>query len=226
MATTFSVESDIENREERDVVVLDGRVRLGGRAKLTAGTRIEPPVLVASGARILAGVTLRKYSYVGRNTIVTRAEIGPYTSIAHNCQINYFRGHPTQWLSTHPFQYDEENFKFWSAYGSFSKRPFDGDSTQAPVVIGPDVWLGADVFIFGNVSIGPGAVVGARAMVLDDVPAYGVAIGSPAVTKRYRFDEATIRRLLDVKWWTRGEDVLRDMPFDDVQACLLRLEKR
>lgn len=226
MSARFVVEADIENLELGDKLACDGRVRLGGGAKITAGTEIEPPVLIAGGARVLAGVSLGAYSYVGRNSIVTLTEIGRYCSIAHDCQINYFRAHPDTWFSTHPFQYDRGNFAFWPAYDRFSKRDFDADRSQAKVVIGPDAWLGAGVYVFGGVTIGPGAIIGARAMVRSDVPPYGVATGIPAKVGRYRFDEPTIARLLDSKWWTLDEALLRDLPFDDVPRCLQLLKAR
>lgn len=226
MTDYFVVDKDIENLLPQDTLAFDGRVRIGSRAKISVGTRIEPPVLVASGARILDGVSIGKYSYVGRNTIVTRADIGCFCSIAHDCQINYFRGHPMDWLSTHTFQYDRDNFAFWSGYSGFTKQHFDGDTTQAKVVIGADVWLGAGVYIFGGVTIGSGAIIGARAMVQRDIPAYGVAVGAPAKVKNYRFDQKLIEKLLAIEWWTLDESLLRDLPFYDVNRCLELLDER
>jgi acetyltransferase-like isoleucine patch superfamily enzyme len=226
MRPKFVVETDVENPQPHDVLACDGRIRVGSGAKIVAGTEIEPPVLIADDARVLKGVSIGAYSYVGRNSIVTLTEIGRYCSIAHDCQINYFRAHPHNWFSTHPFQYDQGNFAFWPDYASFSKRPFNADLSQAKVVIGPDVWLGAAVHVFGGVTIGPGAIIGARAMVRSDIPPYGVAMGTPARIYRYRFDETTIDRMLATKWWTLDETLLRDLPFDDVQSCLELLKTR
>lgn len=226
MTDYFVVDQDVENLLPQDTLAFDGRVRIGSCAKISVGTRIEPPVFVASGARILDGVLIGKYSYVGRNTIVTRADIGRFCSIAHDCQINYFRGHPMDWLSTHTFQYDRNNFAFWDGYSGFEKQPFDADATQEKVVIGADVWLGAGVYIFGGVTIGSGAIIGARAMVQNDIPAYGVAVGTPAKVKDYRFDQKLIEQLLAIEWWTLDEALLRDLPFHDVNRCLQLLEER
>ena len=226
MTDNFFVDQDIENLLPQDTLAFDGRVRIGSHAKISVGTRIEPPVFVASGARILTGVSIGKYSYVGRNTIVTHADIGCFCSIAHDCQINYFRGHPKNWLSTHTFQYDRDNFAFWSGYSDFLKHHFDADATQEKVVIGADVWLGAGVYIFGGVAIGPGAIIGARAMVQNDIPAYGIAVGAPAKVKNYRFDKELIEQLLAIEWWTLDESLLRDLPFYDVNRCLELLKER
>jgi acetyltransferase-like isoleucine patch superfamily enzyme len=50
----------------------------------------------------------------------------------------------------------------------------------SPVRIDDGAWLGQNVFVGPGVRIGRGAVVGANAVVLDDVPAYSVAVGAPA----------------------------------------------
>lgn len=55
-----------------------------------------------------------------------------------------------------------------------------------PIEIGEDVWIGRGVFIGKGVSIGNGAVVGANSVVTKDIPAYSVAVGSPAKVIKYR----------------------------------------
>lgn len=49
-----------------------------------------------------------------------------------------------------------------------------------PVRLCNNVWIGFDVCILPGVTIGEGAVVGARSVVADDVPAYTVVAGNPA----------------------------------------------
>ncbi|MFA5147182.1 MAG: acyltransferase [Candidatus Omnitrophota bacterium] len=46
--------------------------------------------------------------------------------------------------------------------------------------IGDDVWIGANAVILPGVTIGNGAVIGAGAVVDDNVPAYALAAGVPA----------------------------------------------
>jgi lipopolysaccharide O-acetyltransferase len=67
------------------------------------------------------------------------------------------------------------------AYGDISTPVLDqGISRVAPVRIGDGAWLGQNVVIGPGVSIGRGAVIGANSVVLNDVPAYAVAVGAPA----------------------------------------------
>lgn len=56
----------------------------------------------------------------------------------------------------------------------------------APVWIGRDVWLGAKVTVVRGVKIGDHAIVGANAVVVDDIPPGAVAVGVPAKVVRMR----------------------------------------
>lgn len=67
-----------------------------------------------------------------------------------------------------------------------------------PVRIEKDCWIGANVFIFPNVTIGRHAVVGANSVVNKDIPPYSVAAGAPArLIKRYDFS---------LKKWVRVDE--------------------
>jgi acetyltransferase-like isoleucine patch superfamily enzyme len=51
---------------------------------------------------------------------------------------------------------------------------------QQPIVVEEDVWIGANVVVLGNVTIGKGSVIGAGSVVTGDIPPYSIAFGSPA----------------------------------------------
>ncbi len=48
-----------------------------------------------------------------------------------------------------------------------------------PITIGPEVWVCAEAFIHPGIAIGDGAVIGARAVVTKDMPAWQVCAGHP-----------------------------------------------
>jgi putative colanic acid biosynthesis acetyltransferase WcaF len=60
------------------------------------------------------------------------------------------------------------------------------DITAAPIVIGAQAWVGTDVFVAPGITIGEGAVVGARSSVFHDLPAAMICKGSPAKPYRAR----------------------------------------
>jgi acetyltransferase-like isoleucine patch superfamily enzyme len=58
--------------------------------------------------------------------------------------------------------------------------------SSAPVVVGDDVWIGRGVAVLKGVTIGDRSVVGANAVVTDDVPTDKIAAGIPARVLRSR----------------------------------------
>ncbi len=49
----------------------------------------------------------------------------------------------------------------------------------APIVIGDNAWVAAEAFVHPGVTIGEGAVIGARSVVTKDMPAWTVCAGHP-----------------------------------------------
>jgi putative colanic acid biosynthesis acetyltransferase WcaF len=63
--------------------------------------------------------------------------------------------------------------------------------TTSPIHLGEGVWIAADSFVAPGVTVGDGAVVGARSSVFDDVEAWTIVAGSPAeFIKPRRIDRA------------------------------------
>jgi putative colanic acid biosynthesis acetyltransferase WcaF len=61
----------------------------------------------------------------------------------------------------------------------------------APIVIGENVWLAAEVFVGPGVTIGELSVVGARAVVVRDLPPHRVCVGHPCRPVRERHPPQT-----------------------------------
>ena len=83
---------------------------------------------------------------------------------------------------------------------------------KGDIVVGNDVWIGYEAVILAGVTIGDGAVVGARAVVTRDVPPYTIVGGVPAKPIRRRFDGGVIERLSALRWW--------DWPVERIAANL------
>lgn len=68
---------------------------------------------------------------------------------------------------------------------------------RVPITIGSRCWVAAESFVAPGVTIADGVVVGARASVVNDLPAWSVCVGTPAkrIGPRRLFDVATGERL-------------------------------
>lgn len=58
--------------------------------------------------------------------------------------------------------------------------PRTGQTTAAPVTIEDDCWIAADALVLPGTTVHAGTVVGARALVANDLPGWTVAVGEPA----------------------------------------------
>jgi acetyltransferase-like isoleucine patch superfamily enzyme len=59
-------------------------------------------------------------------------------------------------------------------------RHLDAGAPARPVRLGRNVWIGFEACVLPGVTVGEGAVVGARSVVAEDVPPYTVVAGNPA----------------------------------------------
>lgn len=72
-------------------------------------------------------------------------------------------------------------------YGISKKESFITQPGQnGEVIIGDDVWLGANSVVLSGVTIGDGVCVGAGAVVTKSMPDYAIVAGNPAKIIRYR----------------------------------------
>lgn len=129
--------------------------------------------------------------------------IGKYCSIAQEVKVFLGGEHRTEWVTTYPFSV------LWPEGWGISGHP----KTKGNVAIGNDVWVGAFACILSGVTVGDGAVIGARAVVTKDVPPYAIVVGNPAKVIKYRFNEEIIGKLLNIKWWDwKREEIAKALP--------------
>ena len=65
--------------------------------------------------------------------------------------------------------------------GSHDFRKIGFDIYAKPIVVEPQAWVAADVFVGPGVTIGYGAVIGARSTLMKDAPPLKILTGNPAV---------------------------------------------
>ena len=133
-----------------------------------------------------------------------RLIIGKFCSIACGAKFIFnSANHCLCSLSTYPFPIF---FEEWNLDVKDITKAWDN---KGDIVIGNDVWIGYEAVILAGVTIGDGAVIGARAVVAKDVPPYTIVGGVPAKPIRKRFSQETIDSLLKIKWWNWPEERIR-----------------
>jgi acetyltransferase-like isoleucine patch superfamily enzyme len=68
-------------------------------------------------------------------------------------------------------------------------QPSSPEQNDAPVIIEDEVWVGANVTILGNLTVGMGSVVGAGSVVLKDICPYTISAGNPCKPLRIIFND-------------------------------------
>ena len=125
---------------------------------------------------------------------------GRFCSLAPDVEFFLDGNHQLGAASTYPFR--ERGARLgWPAAAGGGR---DQNNGRGPIALAADVWAGRGAVFLSGVRVGVGAVVGTRAVVTRDVPPYAVVAGNPARVVRYRFDEATVARLVATRWWTWG----------------------
>ena len=130
-----------------------------------------------------------------------RLIIGKFCSIACGAKFLFnSANHTLSSLSTYPFPL------FFEEWGLEKRNVAESWDNKGDIVIGNDVWIGYEAVIMAGVTIGDGAIIGARAVVTKDVPPYTVAGGIPAKPIKKRYPEETIAALSELKWWDWPEN--------------------
>ena len=153
---------------------------------------------------------LGMFSYIGANSYID-AKVGRFTSIAPNVRVL---------ISSHPYTYpyvstspvfistkQQSNYSFVKIDKYIEQKKM---SNGFSVEIGNDCWIGDNVLIVSGITIGDGAVVLAGAVVTKNIPPYAIVGGVPAKILKYRYSDEDIKYLLNISWWNRSFEWLRE----------------
>jgi acetyltransferase-like isoleucine patch superfamily enzyme len=155
------------------------------------------------------------YTYVSDNAVICNAIIGKFCSIGPNL-ICGWGIHPLNGISTHPMFYSINK------QNGITLTKANKVEEVKLTIIGNDVFIGMNVTILDGVTVGHGAVIGAGSVVTKDIPPYAIAVGVPAKVIGNRFDDQTIEKLLEKKWWDDSFDKLKEVEkhFFDLNSFL------
>lgn len=156
---------------------------------LIRGNKIGKHVLIEKKV-YLKDSTIGAYTYIGRGDYMNNVQTGNYCSIAGGVGIGALE---------HP----------WRNYSTSTLLNPKVDFITKRTVLGHDVWIGTKSYIRQGVTIGNGAVVGACSFVNKDVPPYAIVFGCPAKIYKYRFDDATIAKLTETKYWEQDPETAK-----------------
>ena len=147
-------------------------------------TKLGKNTVVNMYSNIDSQTSIGNYTYIGKNTSITKTKIGNYCSIADGVYIGQ----------------GEHDLSKISTSVQFYQNAFN-ELTKNKCIIENDVWIGANVCIKRGVKISNGAVIGAGAVITKDVPPFAIVVGVPGKIIRFRFNEKKIKLIVNSNWW-------------------------
>jgi acetyltransferase-like isoleucine patch superfamily enzyme len=152
------------------------KIHIGSNVLVDDNCLIDAKGESNKGIRIGDGV------FIGRNTILSckngDIDIGDHANIGFNCEVfsaSRVSIGPSVLMAAYVYVIGGDH-----DFSDSSKSVLAQPRTSSGVNIAEGVWTGAGARILDGVSIGPHAVIGAGAVVREDVPGWAVAAGVPA----------------------------------------------
>lgn len=118
---------------------------------------------------------------------INKIDIGNYVTIAWGCTIYDHNSHSLDYKERQKdIKKQNEDFR----YGKNFIESKDWSVVKSkPIIIRDNVWIGFDSVILSGVTIGEGAIVGAKSVVRADVEPWTVVAGNPAIVIKRLRDE-------------------------------------
>lgn len=154
-----------------DNVTIDDNCVIDGRGAGPEGVILEDNVIINRNCMILAKsgpIRLGKRTSLGSNSVIVSmegVELGEAVLAAGNC-----------YISAGSYHFDDSDVAVMDQ-GAYSK---------GPIRIESKCWLGTGIIVLDGVTVKQGAVIGAGAVVVKDIPKNAVAVGVPARVVKVR----------------------------------------
>jgi serine acetyltransferase len=153
--------------------------RFGKKTVLITPIRLSGEERIAIGDEVYVGAGSWLQTLPDGDNQSVAISIGSGTRIAGACVISAVRNVSLEpdvllarnvYISDHTHKYTQ------------TERPIHAQGLDkiGPVLIKKGAWLGQNVVVCPGVTIGRGAVVGANSVVIQDIPDFCVAVGTPA----------------------------------------------
>jgi acetyltransferase-like isoleucine patch superfamily enzyme len=149
------------------LVSIRKNVSTGKNLHIGPGSVIEAPNLLEIGNDVYIGkyCTIECDGYIGNNVLIAN-NVGLIGRYDHDFSTVGVPVRQSPWIG---------------------HADYSGPGQGLCIHIEDDVWVGYGSIVLTGVKIGQGAIIAAGSVVTRDVPPYGIAVGNPAVVKKYRF---------------------------------------
>ncbi len=152
------------------------KIHIGDNVVIDDNCLLDAKGETNTGIRIGSGV------FVGRNTILSckngDIELADGANLGFNCEVfsaSRVRIGARVLMAAYCYIVGGDH-----DFSDPTKSVLEQTRTSAGVTVGDGVWMGAGAKVLDGVHVGEHAILGAEAVVKDDVPDHAIAVGAPA----------------------------------------------
>ena len=164
-----------DGKDKKNIVKISENTMLGCSIIFESD---EGKVIIGSNTFINGGTSL-----ISRNSI----NIGNNVTIAWGCMVYDHNSHSLDYKERQK-DIKKQNYDYRNGRNFIYSKDWSVVKSK-PIIIEDNAWIGFDSVILAGVTIGEGAVVGARSVVRQNVEPWTVVAGNPAVVIKRLKDE-------------------------------------